>query len=336
MRTKHHSSKSRPNPRRSHSIVIQETPQKRVEAQEDESEKSHESQDEDTTGITVNPERGVSMSLGNTPSPIAHPRVVSRAHLARDVKCLPSVEKSSSYSRSSRRSSTKSSSKDHSEYIPTPRNSDFSSSSTSSFNNTVPSSSQHTAESDTNHNHARTPKEEGPYLDLEIPKGLLQLYKRHPEVQRFQNKLHQKLNFIESNTKVHLTAINRKTNAVELHRLRDHVNTNLQGLSYIIDRYQILIDARILWSGNLSFARAQSLWQEFEHRLAEKDPASGEPGPSLNTGSSAPATLGQGIKARQLTNDVAPQPSSWNGKAEADSRYEAQVVRSSSVEASVN
>lgn len=238
------------------------------------------------------------MSLGYSPSPqVRHPhrQGVSRIHLTRDVKVLPTLEKFSPLPRSS---PTQSISQTSSEYIPTPGPSQSSCSSRSSSGNSVQPSIQNTAEVPANDSRPGTTQGDVLFPDLVIPNYFFRLRWYDDRVQQFIRVLNERFRHIELTTAKPLTVEVHTRDVVEVQRLRDQIHASFRQVSYILDRYNTLIRAGLIMKHNSFLRRARAIWHDCVSWLAETDQASFGPSAILAGGDDASNTRRHQWKAK--------------------------------------
>ena len=265
--------------------MVPETQRKAGKALEVEREQNEEIAKADTAWVEDTVERRkASSSLGCTPSPKVrqpHRQGVSRLHLTRDVKVLPTVEKFPSLPRSSRGFSI---SQTPSEYIPSPDLSQSSCTSRISYGMVVQPTIEDAAEVKATHSRQGTPQGKSLFPDLAICDTFLRLPRHHPTVQVFRQALWERFRQIRLETAESLTAILRQCDAVELKRSRDLIASNYQKLSFILDRYYKLRRARLINRRDSTINWMKSTRRKYQNRLAEIDRASIEPSASLTSG----------------------------------------------------
>ena len=266
--------------------------------------------------------RKASSSLGYNPSPIVrqpHRQGVSRLHLTRDVKVLPTVERNFSLPRSSVGFSPKSISKTLSEYIPSLGPSQSSRTSTNSPGNVVQPSIQNTAEVEATHSHQGTGHAHDLFPELESSSPFLMLHREDPRVQQFKAALSRKFKAIERETMVPLASTVRTYDVVEFQRLRDRISSSYQQLSDILDRYKTLDSSGLIGKRNKFIGSVGGLCKRCDIWLAESGLAS--------TGPGVPFTGPHG-GSETKSHD-------WNGKAREYFENGSQVFSSCNVVSSI-
>ena len=212
------------------------------------------------------------MSLGHTPSPKVrqpHRQGVSRLHLTRDVKILPTVEKFPSLPRSSVSSTI---SQTSSEYTPGPSQSSCTSRSSSGI--VLQPAIEDGAEVDTTHSRPGTAQGSSLFPDLLISGPFLQLPYHHWRVQGFKEVLSWKVKHIERETMVPLRATVQTCDAVEFQSFRDQIASSYDQLSYLLERYNTLNRAGLIMEHSKFFKRTRSVWRQCHEWLAQIDRAS--------------------------------------------------------------
>ena len=262
------------------------------------------------------------MSLGNASSPATHHqgRGVSRLHLAREVKILPTIEHTRSHPRSSRESSTITVSQTSSEYLPTsdsPLGTESSSTSTTSIEPGAQISPRDTTGVEPTSTQAETTLGKLSLSDLDLPDGLLRLPLDDPQVHRFKSFLSFQYRCTRRQTMGPLKAIRDTSDAQEFQMLRDQIATGYSQMSCIIKRYRTLAHARLIQVNNRTFRRVRSLHRNCKDRLADPAPISVGPGTLLEGGNDAPRTQTFDNEPPQLAETTDPPSSRWKGKARA-------------------
>ena len=230
------------------------------------------------------------MSLGYTPSSKVrrpHRQGVSRMHLTRDVKVMPTVE---SFSPLPTSSPTTSISQTSSEYIPTPGPSQSSFSSRNSSGNAVQALIQDNAEVEATLGRPDTSQGDVLFPDLVIPRYFFWIPWYDDRVKQFIRVLNDTFGRIELTTVEALTVMVDTRDAVEFQRLRNQINTSYQQLSFILDRYNALVRAGHIHKDNSFLRRARSIWHDCFNWLARTDRASIGPGTFLTSGNNSSKT----------------------------------------------